>query len=504
MVAPRHLNVSDGDVILLVGTMKGLFLLRSNGNRADWDVGGPYFPGRSVYAAAYDGRAGRRRIWAGGLSEHWGPGISSSDDFGASWQSPESATLRFPDDAGDELKQVWQIRPGRESEPDTMYVGVDPAALFVSTDDGTTWELSRGLWDHPHREHWNPGYGGLCLHTILPDPRNPDRITVAVSAAGVYQTDDGGSTWHASNRGIRAEFLPDKYPEFGQCVHKIAHHPSRPHVMMLQNHWGLYRSDDGGELWHDVANGVPSDFGFAMAQHPHEPDTVFIVPIESDGFRCTPEGKLRVYRTRNGGESWEPLTNGLPQQNALETILRDGMDTDEIDPAGVYFGTRSGKVYASANGGEGWTVAIEGLPPVVCVKAAVVGSLDAVVFPRPAPRPAAKTAPAKRKAAKKKAAKKKKTKKAAKKKATKRTATKKKVAKKKTAKKKATKKKVARKKVTKRKATKKKVAKRKAAKKKATKRKTAKRKVAKKKATRKKATRKKATKRGGKKKRSRR
>ena len=217
-----------------------------------------------------------------------------------------------------------------------------------------------------------PGGGGLCLHTILADPAGRGRLTVAVSAAGVYRSEDRGRKWASRNKGVRAEFLPDKHPEFGQCVHKIVQHPSRPDRLFLQNHWGLYRSDDGGDSWKDVARGVPSDFGFCMAMHPHDPDTVFILPIESDGFRCTPEGKLRVYRTRDAGKSWKPLARGLPQKDAFETVLRDAMSLDRLDPAGVYFGTRSGKVFASRDEGRSWELVREGLPPVVSVKASVV------------------------------------------------------------------------------------------------------------------------------------
>jgi len=213
----------------------------------------------------------------------------------------------------------------------------------------------------------------MCLHTIVPDPANPKRMMIAISTAGAYRTDDGGATWQARNNGVRAEFLPDKYPEFGQCVHKVVQHGARPERLFLQNHWGLYRSNDAGNSWKDIANGVPSDFGFCMAAHPHDPDTVYIVPIESDQYRCTPEGKLRVYRTQNAGESWEALTRGLPQKNALETVLRDSLATDGCDPAGVYFGTRSGKVYGSSDDGKSWRAIIEGLPAVVCVKAALVG-----------------------------------------------------------------------------------------------------------------------------------
>jgi hypothetical protein len=310
--------------------MKGAFVLRSSPGRARWDVGGPYFPGNTVYALAYDGRAGRHRIWAGPESWHFGALLRSSDDFGRTWSAPDAVSLRFPEDAGVSLKRIWQITPGRAADPPSLYCGVDPAALFESNDEGMTWTLVRGLFDHPHRAKWNPGAGGLCLHTILPDPQDKNRMLIAISAAGVYRTDDGGRTWRTAHKGVRAQFLPDKHPEFGQCVHKVVVHPKHPERFFLQNHWGLYRSDDRGDSWKDIANGVPSDFGFAMAIHPHDPQTVYIVPIESDEFRCTPEGKLRVYRSRDGGKSWKAQTRGLPQKQALETVLRDALATDTL------------------------------------------------------------------------------------------------------------------------------------------------------------------------------
>ena len=402
MVDIRHANVREGDVLLLVGTMKGAFLMRSNAARSRWEVGGPYFPGHTVYAMAYDGRAGRKRVWAGAGSEHFGTVLRSSDDFGRNWTNPESATVRFPEESGVALKRVWQIQPGRADEPGTLYCGVEPAALFESRDAGETWSLVRGLYVHPHRPLWQPGGGGLGLHTIVLDPTNRNRMHVAISTGGVYRTDDGGRSWAPRNQGIRVTFMPDKYPEFGQCVHKMVRHPSRPERLFLQNHWGLYRSDDAGDSWQDMARGVPSDFGFAMAMHSHDADTVYILPIESDEFRCTPEGKLRVYRTRDAGGSWEALTRGLPQKDALECVLRDAMAVDALNPAGVYFGTRSGQVWGSANGGQAWGLVRGGLPPVLCVKAVVVGEPAKVRVPKPARAKKAAGRTAKKRAAAKK------------------------------------------------------------------------------------------------------
>jgi photosystem II stability/assembly factor-like uncharacterized protein len=374
MPTPTHVTAGSGDHLVLVGTMKGAFVLRASGSRTHWETGGPYFPGRAVYALMHDSRNGRHRLWAAVNSPFWGSYLSSSDDFGQTWSEPETYGIRFPEGSDTALKQIWQIVPGGADQPDTLYCGVEPAALFRSDDAGATWSLVDGLFGHPHREKWMPGGGGLCLHTILPAADDSRRVHIAISSAGHYRTDDGGATWQARNVGVRAQFMPEgqRYPEFGQCVHKMTTHPARPERLFLQNHWGLYRSDDRGDSWQDIANGVPSDFGFAMAIDPHDAETVFIVPIESDLFRCTPEGKLRVYRTRNAGASWEPLTEGLPQEHALETILRDGLSTGAGQPTGVFFGTRSGRVFGSTDAGDSWTTLLDGLPPVVCVKTARV------------------------------------------------------------------------------------------------------------------------------------
>jgi photosystem II stability/assembly factor-like uncharacterized protein len=307
---------------------------------------------------------------------HWGPTLRISDDLGATWSSPERQAVRFPEDSGRALAQIWQIAAGRASEPNVLYCGVEPAALFESRDGGETWQPNKGLLNHEHQPKWQPGGGGLCLHTIVLDPTNTRRMLIAMSTGGVYRTDDGGKTWRARNAGVRAQFMPpeQRYPEFGQCVHKVVQHPDRPGRLFLQNHWGLYRSDDWGDSWHDIANGVPSDFGFAMQMHPHDPDTVYIVPIEADMFRATPEAKLRVYRTRNAGQSWEPLTRGLPQSDAYENVLRDALSADSFDSAGIYFGTRSGKLFGSRDSGASWTEMADGLPPIVCVKTGMTGS----------------------------------------------------------------------------------------------------------------------------------
>ena len=373
MPNPNQINVNSRDNLLLVGTMKGAFLFRSDSSRDGWEEAGPYFPGRSVYALSYDGRSGRQKLWAAVNSPYWGSFLSSSNDFGKTWSDPETYNIKFPEGSDVSLKQIWQIANDPHNA-DTLYCGVEPAALFKSTDGGESWSLNRGLFDHPHRTQWQPGGGGLCLHTILPDPSNEKRIFVAISTGGVYRSDDGGASWAPRNQGICARFLPpdQQYPEWGQCVHKVVSHPSNPDRMFLQHHWGVYRSDDAGDSWQDIGKGLPSDFGFAMEIDPHDANTVYIIPIESDEFRCTPEAKLRVYKTKNGGESWEALTNGLPQADALETILRDNMQADRNDPTGLYFGTRSGKVFGSKDGGDSWSMIREGLPPITCVKTMVV------------------------------------------------------------------------------------------------------------------------------------
>jgi len=372
--AAAAFKVLDGDVLLMVGTLKGAFLLRARPARSRWTMTGPLFPGTAVYAVAYDDRSGRRRLWASTSSMHWGAVLRHSDDLGRTWTDPQTPNVKFPESSGAALRQIWQIQPGRADEPETLYCGVEPAALFESRDGGETWALVQGLWDHPHRPRWEPGNGGLCLHTILPDPADRDRLIIATSTGGVYRSEDGGRSWSARNRGIRTPFLPEAYPEFGQCVHKMVQHPSRPGRLFLQHHFGIYRSDDAGDSWQDVGKGrgVPSDFGFPMVAHPHDPDSVYVLPLQSDEFRCPPEAKLRVYRTRDAGASWKGFARGLPQKHAFETVLRDAMAADSARPAGVYFGTRSGKLFASRDEGASWACILDGLPPIVSVRAAVV------------------------------------------------------------------------------------------------------------------------------------
>ncbi|MEX2527073.1 MAG: exo-alpha-sialidase [Gemmatimonadota bacterium] len=382
---PEGIVARPGELVVLVGTMKGAFLFRlesgsersggqsGNGGATGWSMDGPHFPGEEVYAMAADQRSGRVTFWAAPGNPFFGTTLRRSDDGGATWSSGEERPVAFPEGSELSLKRIWQIHPGLEERPHEMWLGVEPSCLFRSTDGGDSWAPVLGFMEHEHRPRWTPGAGGLCLHTILQDPEKPERMGVAFSTGGFYRTDDGGTTWHPSTRGVRAEFLPDKHPEFGQCVHKVVHHPQRPERLYLQNHWGLYRSDDWGGQWQDIANGVPSDFGFAMAVHPGDPDTAYIVPLEADTFRCTPEARMRVYRTRDAGGSWHPLTQGLPQEDAYETVLRDALDTaegSEEDQACVVFGTRSGKIFASSNDGDSWEMIQDGLPPVVCVKAA--------------------------------------------------------------------------------------------------------------------------------------
>lgn len=372
MREPLGIDASSGDVVVLVGTAKGLFSLTASRHRDAWTVEGPWFRGEEIYAASLDCRRGGTRLLVGATSSHWGPSVYRSDDLGATWQEPEPDTLAFPEETGTALARVWQLQLASEVEPDVVYAGVEPAALFRSDDGGESFHLDEGLWDHEHRPQWSPGGGGLCLHTIVADPAGGSRLGVAVSSAGFYRTFDGRG-WEAANRGIKAPFLPEPTPEFGQCVHKVDRHPSEPDTLFVQHHWGVYRSDDFGGSWEEVgAEQLPSTFGFPVVSDPNSAATFYVLPLTSDAFRCTPDGRLRVYRTTDGGTSWEALEKGLPQQGAWLTVLRDGFTADSFDPAGLYVGTRTGEIFASADAGESWREVARHLPPVLCVKTAVV------------------------------------------------------------------------------------------------------------------------------------
>ncbi|MCU1352177.1 MAG: glycosyl hydrolase repeat-containing glycosyl hydrolase [Acidimicrobiales bacterium] len=372
MADTERIQGEAGDVVVLLGTSKGLFALSAGPERTEWRLAGPWFLGEEIYSAALDCRNGRTRLLVGATSSHWGPSVYRSDDLGATWIEPEPSTLRFPEETGAAVAHVWQLQPAGDAQPDVVYAGVEPAALFRSDDGGESFTLDQNLWDHPHRAQWQPGGGGLCLHTVLPDPDGGDRMAIAVSAAGFYRTLDG-TTWEAANSGIAAPFLPEPTPEFGQCVHKVDRHPSQPDTLFLQHHWGVYRSDDFGGSWTEVGGDkLPSTFGFPMVVDPNNPGHAYVLPLTSDLFRCTPDGRFRVYRTTDGGDSWEGLERGLPQRDAWSTVLRDAFTADALDPAGLYVGTRTGEVYASPDAGDTWQELASHLPPVLCVKTAVL------------------------------------------------------------------------------------------------------------------------------------
>jgi hypothetical protein len=356
--------------LLVIGTGKGLFLARSEDDRASWEVTGPHFPMTGVYSVAIDKRRGRPRLLAGMTSSHFGPSLSTSDDLGHSWQEPDHAPLAFPARTGATLGRVWQIAPGPAAEPERVYAGVEPSALFVSADGGRTYEFVDALWDHPHRPHWEAGFGGQAVHTVLPHPADPGSLLIAMSTGGVYRSADGGKSWRPGNNGIAAGFLPDPFPEYGQCVHKVARDAADPDRLYTQNHHGVYRSDNGGSDWRSIADGLPSDFGFAMVAHPRRADVIYNFPITAGDLRFPPDERCRVYRSADAGASWQPLTAGLPEGPFYPAVLRDAMCADDADPAGVYFGTRSGEVYASRDDGDSWSLVAAHLPDVLCVRAA--------------------------------------------------------------------------------------------------------------------------------------
>jgi photosystem II stability/assembly factor-like uncharacterized protein len=363
-------------VRVLVGTRKGAFILTSDGTRADWHVEGPNFGGWEMYHLK-GSPADPDRLYASQSTSWFGQLVQRSDDGGRTWQ-PAGNDFRYEGVPGThqwydgtphpwEFARVWHFEPSLD-DPDTLYAGVEDAALFRSDDGATTWHEVAGLREHGSGPAWQPGAGGMCLHTILLDPTDRDRMHVAISAAGVFGTTDAGKTWKPMNHGLHSEGIPDSDAEVGHCVHRIAMHPSNPRVLFMQKHWDVMRSDDGGESWHEVSGDLPSDFGFVIDVHAHEPETVYVVPILSDSEHYPPDGRLRVYRSRTGGNEWEPLTDGLPQANCYVNVLRDAMAIDALDPCGVYFGTTGGQVYASADSGDAWQPIVRDLPAVLSVE----------------------------------------------------------------------------------------------------------------------------------------
>lgn len=363
-------------VRVLVGTRKGAFVLTADGKRDRWEVSGPHFAGWEVYHLK-GSPVDPDRLYASQSSGWFGQLIQRSDDGGKTWEPVGNqfvydgvpGTHQFYDGTPRpwEFKRVWHLEPSL-TDPETVYAGVEDAAMFRTGDGGKTWQELSGLRGHGSGSQWQPGAGGLCLHTILLDPGNPARMFVAISAAGAFRTDDGGETWRPINRGLKSEGIPDPASEVGHCVHRIAMHRSRPSVLFMQKHWDVMRSDDAGESWREVSGNLPTDFGFAIDVHAHEPETIYVVPIKSDSEHYPLEGKLRVYRSRTGGEEWEALTKGLPQRDCYVNVLRNAMAVDSLDECGVYFGTTGGQVYASADAGDNWAPIVRDLPPVLSVE----------------------------------------------------------------------------------------------------------------------------------------
>ena len=386
-------------VRVLVGTRKGAFILASDGKREKWDVSGPHFAGWEMYHLK-GSPADPNRIYASQTSGWYGQLIQRSDDGGKTWHQPgtppapgppKAASNKFVYDtsAGTgkpltthqwydgtqrpwEFKRVWHLEPSL-TDPDVVYAGVEDAALFRSTDGGENWQELAGLRGHGTGPKWQPGAGGMCLHTIILDPSNPGRIFIAISAAGAFRTDDGGKTWKPINRGLHSLYIPDPTAEVGHCVHHIAMHRSRPNVLFMQKHWDVMRSNDAGESWQEVSGNLPTDFGFVIDVHTHEPETIYVVPIKSDSEHFVPDGKLRVFRSRTGGNEWEALTKGLPQANCYVNVLRDAMAVDALDKCGIYFGTTGGQVYASADAGDSWAPIVRDLPAVLSVEVQTLG-----------------------------------------------------------------------------------------------------------------------------------
>jgi len=356
---PKNPEVS----LLLVGTKKGAFVFSSKDGRRSWKVSGPHFKGKEVYHIAFDKR--NKMLLASVNDEQWGPSIARSFDLGKSWKV--SNPPKFPkNEKGEAVKRVWHIRPGPESEPGVLYCGVEPATLFRSDDKGESWTVNSAMFTHETRSKWQPGFGGLCLHTILVEEENPRNIHVAISAVGALNSKDGGETWKFQNKNVLADFYPEKYPEFGQCVHKMARNAKRPEVLFQQNHCGVYRSDDGGENWKDIRNNLPSRFGFPIAVDANDAKRVYVIPLEGDFSRVVPDGKFSVWASDNSGKEWFSLGRGLPKP-AYFSVLRDGMTSDLEDPCGLYVGTTTGHLYASRNQGNSWSSVSDTMPSILSV-----------------------------------------------------------------------------------------------------------------------------------------
>jgi len=364
------------NVRVLVGTRKGAFILTSDGKRRNWTVNGPHFPGWEMYHLKAS-PADPDRLYASQNTGWFGQLMQRSNDGGATWEPVDNkfvyagvtGTHQWYDGTPHpwEFKRVWHVEPSL-TDPDTVYAGVEDAAMFRTTDGGKSWHELPGLRNHGSGSKWQPGAGGLGLHTILLDPTNAQRMYIAISAAGAFRTDDGGTSWTPINRGLKSQYIPDPDAEVGHCVHRIALHPSRPNTLFMQKHWDVMRTDDAGANWTEISGNLPTDFGFPIDVHAHEPDTIYVVPITSDSHHFPPEGKLRVYRSRTGGNEWEPLTNGLPQQDCYVNVLRDAMAVDRLDACGIYFGTTGGQVYASADSGDTWAPIVRDLPAVLSVE----------------------------------------------------------------------------------------------------------------------------------------
>jgi len=363
-------------VRVLVGTRKGAFILTSDGKRKDWAVSGPHFAGWEIYHLK-GSPADPDRLYASQTSGWFGQVMQRSSDGGQTWETAGNkfiydgvpGTHQWYDGTPHpwEFKRVWHIEPSL-TDPETVYAGIEDAALFVSKDGAQNWEELSGLRKHGTGPHWQPGAGGMCLHTILIDPKNPERIFIAISSAGAFRTDDGGKTWKPINRGLRSAHIPDPLAEVGHCVHRLALHPARPEVLYMQKHWDVMRSNDAGDSWQEVSGNLPTDFGFVIDVHAHEPETIYVVPIKSDSEHFPLDGKLQVFRSRSGGNEWEPLTHGLPQKDCYVNVLRDAMAIDSLDSCGVYFGTTGGQVYASADAGDTWNPIVRDLPAVLSVE----------------------------------------------------------------------------------------------------------------------------------------